>query len=134
MKLLSCIRYLARQGLPLQGHHEDPESFEGNLYQLLLLQAQDCLQMKTWLCRREYISPEIVNELIKLMGQAVLRQVLAEIKSTMWFSLIADEASDSSHNEYMNISVRWVDSDFDVHEDALGLVQLPDTKAQLFSV
>ena len=135
MKLLSCIRYLAWQGLPLRGHHEDPESFEGNLYQLLLLQAQDCLQMKTWLCRREYISPEIVNELIKLMGQAVLRQVLAEIKSTMWFSLIEDEASDISHNEYMNISVRWVDSDFDIHEDALGLVQLPDTKAAtLFSV
>ena len=135
MKLLSCIRYLARQGLPLRGHHEDPQSFGGNLYQLLLQQAQDCLQMKTWLCRREYISPEIVNELIKIMGQTVLRQILAEIKSTMFFSLIADEASDISHNEYINISIRWVDSDFDIHEDALGLVQLPDTKAAtLFSV
>ena len=91
--------------------------------------------MKTWLCRREYISPEIVNELIKIMGEAVLRQILAEIKSTMWFSLIADEASDISHQEYINISIRWVDSDFDIHEDALGLVQLPDTKAAtLFSV
>lgn len=69
------------------------------------------------------------------MGQAVLRQILAEVKSTMWFSLIADEASDISHNEYINISTRWVDNDFDIHEDALGLVQLPDTKAAtLFSV
>lgn len=39
MKLLSCIKYLARQGLPFRGHHEDSESFEGNLYQLLLLEA-----------------------------------------------------------------------------------------------
>jgi hypothetical protein len=68
-KLLSCIRYLARQGLPLRGHHEDNESFEGNLYQLLLLQAQDCLEMKNWLSKREYISPEIVNELINIMDQ-----------------------------------------------------------------
>ena len=36
MKLLSCIRYLARQGLPLQGHNENPELFQGNLCQLLL--------------------------------------------------------------------------------------------------
>ena len=115
MKLLSCIRYLARQGLPLRGHHEDPETFEGNLYQLLLLEAQECPQMKTWLHRKEYISPEIVNELIMMMGQAVLRQILAEIKSTLWFSLIADEASDISHNEYINISIRWVDSNYVIH-------------------
>ena len=46
LKLLSCIRFLARQGLPLRGHREDTESFEGNLYQLLLLQAQDSPRMK----------------------------------------------------------------------------------------
>ena len=38
LKLLSCVRFLARQGLPLRGHREDMETFEGNL--LLLLQAQ----------------------------------------------------------------------------------------------
>ena len=129
LKLLSCIRFLARQGLPLRGHHEDSDSFEGSLYQLLLLQAQDCTSMNNWLFKREYISPVIVNELIMIMGQAVVRQILPSIKSTLWFSLIADEASDISHNEYLNISVRWVNSDFDVHEDVLGLVQLPDTRA-----
>ncbi len=39
LKLLECIRYLAIQGLPLRGHHEYSVAFEGNLYQLLLLQA-----------------------------------------------------------------------------------------------
>ena len=42
MKLLGSIKYLARQGLPLRGRHEDNESFQGNLYQLLLLQAAEC--------------------------------------------------------------------------------------------
>ena len=32
MKVLSCIRYLGRQGLVLWGHDESIESFEGNLY------------------------------------------------------------------------------------------------------
>jgi len=57
MKLLSCIRYLARQGLPLRGHHEDPKTFEGNLYHMLLLEAQECPQMKTWLLKGS-ISPQ----------------------------------------------------------------------------
>ena len=51
----------------------------------------------------------------------------------MWFALIADEASDISLNEQMCISVRWVNDS--MHEDPLGLVQLPDTKAEtLFRV
>ena len=49
MKLLSCIKYLARQGLPFRGHNEDAESFEGNLYQLLLLEARDNADMGAWL-------------------------------------------------------------------------------------
>jgi len=31
MKLLQSIRYLARQGLPLREHSENPELFQGNL-------------------------------------------------------------------------------------------------------
>ena len=31
MKLLHCVRYLARQGLSFRGHHEDSILFEGNL-------------------------------------------------------------------------------------------------------
>ena len=27
------------------------------------------------------------------------------------------------------LSIRWVDSNFIIHEDVLGLIQLPDTKA-----
>ena len=36
MEVLSCIKYLGQQGLVLRGHDESIESFEGNLYQLLL--------------------------------------------------------------------------------------------------
>ncbi len=53
MKLLHCIRYLARQGLAFRGHHEDSVAFEGNLYQLLLLQASDSPQLATWIKKNE---------------------------------------------------------------------------------
>ena len=69
------------------------------------------------------------------MGNTVLRQDLALIKSVLWYSLIADEATDISHNEQISISIRWVDSSYEIHEDTIGLFQLPNTKAQtLFTV
>ena len=105
MKLLSCIKYLARQGLPFRGHNEDAESFEGNLYQLLLLEARDCFDMGTWLHRIEYISPDTVNELITTMGQSVLRQLLVEIRSSMCFSILADEATLFSSAEQLSINL-----------------------------
>jgi len=53
----------------------------------------------------------------------------------MSYAIIADEATDVSHNEVMCISVRWVDTHYDIHENVLGLLQIPDTKSvTLFSV
>jgi len=77
----------------------------------------------------------IVNEFINQMGQSVLCNLLSEASASMWFSILADEATDVSHNEQMSISIRWVDTDYDVHEDTLGLIQLPNTRAEtiLFS-
>lgn len=135
MKLLRCIHYLARQGLAFRGHHEDSVAFEGNFYQLLLLQATDSPQFSTWIKRRDYISPTIVNKIITLCGNTVLRQLLKDIRAAKYFSVIADEATDISHNEQICIAIRWVDRSYEVHEAAIGLVQLPDTKAlTLFSV
>lgn len=129
LKFFNAIKYLTRQGLALRGHHEDNESFDGNLYQLLLLQSQDCPGMESWLRQREYISPEITNELITMMGQFVLRSLLTNIRMALWFSILADEATDISHHEQMSLSIRWVDENYVIHEDVLGLFQLPDTRA-----
>ena len=91
--------------------------------------------MKLWLCKKEHISPGIISELNVMMGQAVLRQILQDVKSALWFSVLADEASDISHNVYISLSIKWVDSNYSIHEDSVGLIQLPDTMAQtLFSV
>ena len=49
LKLLRAIRFLAKQGLAFRGHDESSEAFQGNLYQLLLLQAEECPKMNAWL-------------------------------------------------------------------------------------
>ena len=65
-----------------------------------------------------------------MLGHTVLRQILTEIKCSLWFSLITDEASDLSHNEHVSITIRWKDGNYGIHEDTLCLIQLPKTKAQ----
>ena len=130
LKLLEAVRFLGRQGLPLRGHCEDVESFEGNLYQLLLLQSEDFPRMRQWLHQKEYISPVIINEIVKLMGQTILKEIIANIRDTLWYSLIADEATDVSCTEQLSITIRWVDKAYQVYEDTLGLKELRDTKAE----
>ena len=118
IKLLSNIKYLARQGLALPGYNTGTE---GNLHQLMLLRAED--------------DPAMINELIALVGQQVLRKLLEQIRAAFWFGIIADEPTDVSHKEQMSISIRWVDMDYTIHEDTLCLVQLENTRAEtLFSV
>ena len=134
MKLFEAIKYLGRQGLALRGHNEDTVDVGGNLYRLLLLQAKECPEMITWLEKKEYISPTIVNEVINLMGQSVLRMLLSDASVSLWYSVIADEATDISHNEQMSLSIRWIDSSYSIHEDTLGLIQLPNTKAETIFV
>ncbi len=77
--------------MPLRGCHEDLAFLDINLYKLLLLRAEDCPEMETWIYRKEYTSPA-------LMGNTVLRSIVSDIQSSSWFSIIADEATDISRN------------------------------------
>ena len=86
---LSSLKYLLRQGLAIRGH----EDIEGNLVQLLSLRSHDCNQLNTWIKESKYLSPQVVNEQISLMGLSVLRRLFCDIRRAQWFSLILDEAT-----------------------------------------
>ena len=104
-KLLSTICFLVRQGLPLRVHHEDVNSLNGNFYKLLLLRAEDCPQLKSWVLQKDYTSPDIVKEIISIMENTVLREILELTRKSMWFSIIAEKATDVSQNEQMLLSI-----------------------------
>ena len=42
---------------------------------------------------------------------------------------MADESADISNEEHLIICFRWVDDDFEIHEDFVGLHPLPNAKA-----
>ena len=46
-----------------------------------------------------------------------------------WFGIIVDEATDVSNREQLNLSIRWVNDNYEVFEDPIGLFALPNTSA-----
>ncbi|XP_046845605.1 zinc finger MYM-type protein 1-like [Xenia sp. Carnegie-2017] len=127
-KQLSSIRYLARQAQSLQGKTE----LESNLQQLLKLRAEDVPDLLEWIENGRYLSQDIINELINMMGNAVLRSIVADIrKESQLFSLFADESRDISNKEQLKCVLRWISrTDLSVHEDFLGMYELEKTDAE----
>ena len=50
-------------------------------------------------------------------------------------SIIADETTDVTNGEQLNLSICWVNSNYECQEDSVDLFRLPDTRAEtLFTV
>lgn len=73
-----------------------------------------------WIKEKKYLSPEIVNEQITMMGMMVLPTVLRNV-SPRRYAIVADEATDMSNRDQFNLSLRWVD---EISEDPFGLFSL----------
>ena len=56
---------LLLQSLPIRGHTDQ----EGNLMHLLRLRSDDNPRIKQWIKDSKYLSVDIINECVMLMGQ-----------------------------------------------------------------
>ena len=124
------MQFLLRQGLALRGHVEK----EGNLTQLLLSLSDGDDILKGWLRDAKYMSHDI-TEIICLMGQSILRMILNKINSSSppWYSVICDETTDVACREQLNLSIHYIDNDYVVHEDTVGLFNPQNISAQTLS-
>ena len=64
------------------------------------------------------------------MAHHVLREILGEIRESVRYSLIADEATDVSNKEQLCVTIRWVYNSFNIHEDPVELIDVPKTNAE----
>ena len=122
LKLLSSMRYLARQGLPLRGHATD----DGNFYWLVCLFSEDDSDLQKWISQKKaYMSHDVQNECLQLMAHHVLRTLLTKIRNAQYYSIICDEVTDQARQHQLGISIRWIDENFGVQEDFVELGLLP---------
>ena len=129
VKIVSSLRYLARQGLALRGHDND----EGNFKQHLEEKAESDPKLASWLLRNHaYTSPECQNEILQLMSNAIIRQIAKNIHAlpVLQYSLIMDGTQDISGTEQISICLRYVDADLEPREDFVGLYEASSTTGE----
>lgn len=130
LKILSNIRFLCRQGLPLHGHGDESD---GNFMQTLKFQSEVDPSISLWIKKKsdKYTSPQIQNEIIKIMGLTVLREVVSSIQAACFYTIMSDEATDCSNKEQVVIVLRWVDENLAVHEDFIGLYTVDSIESKM---
>lgn len=72
------------------------------------------------------MSPQI---LLSILALRILRDIGDSIRSTPYYSLMADEVTDSSNREQVVICSRWVDKNLEPQEDFIGLCKVDSTAA-----
>ena len=88
MKQLSALKYLLRQGLAIRNDHAGGSN--------LTIMLQQVLDEAAWVESKKYQSPEIINEIIKIIAHKILRSLINDLLLQRWFSLLADETRDIS--------------------------------------
>jgi len=125
LKILSNLRFLARQSCGIRGDGDESDS---NFMQLFKLRGEDDPRVCEWMKKRtnKYTSHEVQNDILKAMALNVLRTIATRIHNSSFFTIMADETTDVSNREQVTIILRWVDdSDFSVNEDFVGLYAVP---------
>ena len=127
-----AILYYGRQCIALQGKKEERDSpgNPGNLLSLMKLIANHDPKLKQHLDMPKlrnstYLSPEIQNEMIGVIGNKIIQhRIVQEVKDAQFYTIIVDEVT--SHNtEMMPVCIRFVDKDLSIREELLEVVSLP---------
>ena len=136
--IADAVLYCGRLGLPLRGHRDDskyhPEVGQystggvGNFIETLNLKVRSgdkVLEnhLKTCGKNKSYISKTSQDKMIKCFGQVISEQIVNDIKESKFFTIIADEAADSSHKEQMALVLRFVDKNMDIREEFIAFLQ-----------
>ena len=129
LKILSNIRFLARQSIAIRGDGDEENS---NFIQLFKLRGEDDPKFAKWLKKKtdKYVSADIQNELLKVMGLQVLRDIATSLHSAEFYSIMVDETTDVSNKEQAVLCFRWVSDDLIAQEDFVGLYGIENTEAK----
>ena len=123
---MHAMRFLARQGFPDRGI----EFGNSNLCMLLELLSLNCPSLKKWIRDGKYCSPIIINEILYEMYRESLQVLILKIKSAKIYSIVIDETRDVSGKEQLSLNIRWVDENFEIHDDFIGMYDCAETDAE----
>ena len=133
--IVGGVIYFGRQNVSLRGHRDDSQHYDqedinpGNLQELLkylVRYGKNSLFENHMLNAPKsatYRSKPIQNELISICEGYILEKLTDEIKASRYFSVLADEATDTSNREQMALVIRFVDSKSEIREVFVGFFE-----------
>ncbi|XP_040197362.1 zinc finger MYM-type protein 1-like [Rana temporaria] len=116
-RVVSVIRFLASRGLPFRGENQIIGSAKnGNYLGILELLSEFDPFLEEHLKlygnpgkgNPSYLSANICEEFIEIMGQHVLSAILEEIKESKYYSISVDSTPDISHTDQLTFTVRYI--------------------------
>lgn len=84
-----------------------------------------------WLDHRteKYKSPMIQNEMLEVLALGMLQEISENLQNAKFFTTMADEPADVSIKQQLVVCIHWVDDNFIIREDFIGMCPLPRTTA-----
>ena len=119
--LIDTLKFMGQLGIPFRGHRDsgrlepvsdikDIDTSTGNFRAILQLHSMGNSEIAAHLkespSNATYLSPDIQNELITLIGEEILSSISSEVKDASCFAVIADETTDKSIKSQLSIVVR----------------------------
>lgn len=142
LSIIDVIIALGKRNIPFRGHAWDKvtKREDGNFDFFVHWKSEFDSILREHLDHApgnaKYMSPAIQNELITLVGLEIRDSILENIKAAKWYSIMADESTDSATIEQMSFCTRFLDHSSDqpiVREEFISLVQLDSTDAESIS-
>lgn len=139
--IVETVKLCALQNIAFRGHRDDgpidpsgnmPLLNDGNFRALLRFRIQSgdvSLQehLSKAASNATYVSKTIQNELLSDICQLIKERIVSDIDAAGFWSVLADETTDSAKCEQLVICVRYVnkvDNLYVVHEEPIALIDL----------
>ena len=117
--LFKIVIFCGKQGIAFRGHRDDKVDLtsiestnDGNFLQLVRFRAENDEILSDYLKRAprnaKYTSKTIQNELVAIVGDQIQRSIVSEVKVARYYSVIADEVTDTSNHEELSLVLRYL--------------------------
>ena len=113
--IFNAVLLCGWQDLALIGQTDESSNFR----QIISLNEKHNRDMEAWLTRQntyKWLSHDIMNEILGMASQAVLRDLVKEVQTAKYFSIVCDETRDV---EAAILSTASSNSKISSHEDSL---------------
>jgi len=133
--IVKSVIFCGKQNLPLRGHRDDGQVLETDddgVFRALLrfrIDSGDAVLaegLEQASRNATYTSKTTQNEIIACAGELIQADISRRVREAKWYSVMADETSDTARLEQATVIIRYVGDSGSIHEDFAGFVHAED--------